>query len=1415
MSLSKPELEQIKTLGKEFQKCLREGQTPRIEDFLKKVTLDARENLFSILLQIELRIMERNGQSPSSFEFIKRFPNYAGLIRQAFFESTQMSMSDEHRPTLDTDESVLTKAFGLPNSSRLGEYELIRQLGRGGFGVVYEARHLTRQNVVALKTLPAASEGHEVNADRLHKFRKEFRSLSEYNHPNLVGMQTLEVDDGNWFFTMDLIEGTDFLSFVRPNNELNENRLRKSIAQLAIGIIALHEQGIVHRDLKPSNVMVETNGQVKILDFGLVAELQTATDQTASLRSAQFAGTPRYAAPEQMFGDRTEATDWYAFGVMLFEALTSEAPFKGNQMELLRQKQNDDPPLLFGREGVSEDLAQLTDSLLNREPQERIVATEIIKLLQLDLETRTFGSKTALGSAGSYGSTGSIDEVDNLDLNWEEEEIELIGREEQLAQLNSAKQELLDKREPVVVFIKGLSGEGKSSLAEKFLRPLRRGEEMLVLSGRCYDRESVPYKVIDSIIEPLVRFLRSSKAETIRTVLPPDIRLLAYLFPILRRVDAIASIPGDGIEQMDNGKRKYRAFAALKALLFNISRKLPLVIAIDDLQWGDADSAQALFEWLNTEDSPQLLLLGSYRSDEEADSLFLQMWERRATESNLSSNPQLVEVAPLSLNQCVELTAIRTNTESDFIRKHSSELFKDSGGNPYLLEQLLEGFDPQTGTILQVPLDKIIASRLEKLHPQAALILEVISVSGQPLSIEEALSAIGCSSSHIGTLTHMRSERLVRLLGTGDETLVDTYHDKIRESVLAGLSTSRRRELHFKLAETIEDGEEHSAELWLQDLKSSTTPGEYQQKMSVRLVDLALHYNASGDPRAFVYQLLAAEQALMAFAVDDAIAFFDRAQAQLPRDVCHTIMYRMSIAIGRVHQWNKDAAQALKSYKTAIHFAKSPEDIAKAYGGRTSVCGQTGQFDEAHLNLTQALKQLGISPSKTSVGSLLSIAVKSIRILLIPASWQSLRTEEQKRHSILAHKIFENNQIAFEKKIISAVDISLHSVMQAIKSGEPRNIGLGYSEAAYTWSAFGLHLFGNLCLRRSGRIESELDDDEFRGYWFYCRATALYWGGDLQQSAKFYELAIPLLRRCQNLLSLQVGLHMNRHLLAFAGSATEELAAAESVFKLAGATGTRQGKCWGAYDLANALSRNGRLIEAANYMKLANATLTGERYYMTEAIRASTDGYLRLQFSDYNSARKLAKFAWKTSSQKLLFMDVTLLCLPILIEAISGPNWNEPLPIGDRKFLKQILRRSTLLYITIPNHQPHLLRVSGRAACSLGKKQKAIRKFEKAIKVAAKKGIHYQHAKSLLDLAAVKEEGRKQNRSEAIALLKKMESVIPRAESWLLGDQYDEAVVALEFDLDAWEKEHGPITPYLNEKEATIGLDTMKTESGM
>ena len=122
---------------------------------------------------------------------------------------------------------------------------------------------------------------------------------------------------------MDLIDGEDFLAHVRPSGELDEVRLRRAMAQLAMGVMALHGLGIVHRDLKPSNVMVARDGRVVLLDFGLVLELQRETLTDAG----QIAGTPRYMAPEQAEGqDVTAASDWYAVGTMLYEALLGRRP---------------------------------------------------------------------------------------------------------------------------------------------------------------------------------------------------------------------------------------------------------------------------------------------------------------------------------------------------------------------------------------------------------------------------------------------------------------------------------------------------------------------------------------------------------------------------------------------------------------------------------------------------------------------------------------------------------------------------------------------------------------------------------------------------------------------------------------------------------------------------------------------------------------------------------------------------------------------------------------------------------------------------------------------------------------------------------------------------------------------------------
>ena len=165
-----------------------------------------------------------------------------------------------------------------------------------GWGLFTKLDIRRTNNRVALKTLPTGSDGQQVNAEQLHRFRKEFRRLSEINHPNLVGMQSLEVDGDHWFFTMDLVEGVDFLSYVRPNDHFDEERLRSCLKQLATGVIELHRRGIIHRDLKPSNVLVSPDGHVTILDFGLAAELQRAGDMTQT-KSGMFAGTPPLCRP--------------------------------------------------------------------------------------------------------------------------------------------------------------------------------------------------------------------------------------------------------------------------------------------------------------------------------------------------------------------------------------------------------------------------------------------------------------------------------------------------------------------------------------------------------------------------------------------------------------------------------------------------------------------------------------------------------------------------------------------------------------------------------------------------------------------------------------------------------------------------------------------------------------------------------------------------------------------------------------------------------------------------------------------------------------------------------------------------------------------------------------------------------------
>ncbi len=164
------------------------------------------------------------GEHPQAEEYIEQLPRYASLVRQVFLESTSLSLNTDR-----SSASSGTVDYKPLVATRLGDYRLIRELGRGGMGVVFEAVHVLRGDRVALKMLP------QVNGAQLYRFKREFRSAADISHPNLIGLHNLESDGAQWFFTMDLIEGVDFLDYVRPGGPLDLPRLHRPSPSLSWG----------------------------------------------------------------------------------------------------------------------------------------------------------------------------------------------------------------------------------------------------------------------------------------------------------------------------------------------------------------------------------------------------------------------------------------------------------------------------------------------------------------------------------------------------------------------------------------------------------------------------------------------------------------------------------------------------------------------------------------------------------------------------------------------------------------------------------------------------------------------------------------------------------------------------------------------------------------------------------------------------------------------------------------------------------------------------------------------------------------------------------------------------------------------------------------------------------------------------
>ncbi len=890
----------------------------------------------------------------------------------------------------------------------------MHRIGAGGVGVVYEAFDKERNGVVALKTLRTLS------AEAILRFKQEFRALQDIGHRNLVGLGELIEQEGRWFFTMELVRGVHLLRWVRPESgdqtdptvtrelppraaqaaaptaapvvtaggapgHFDEARLRDALGQLARGLHALHARNKVHRDIKSSNVLVTDDGRVVVLDFGLV--LEVSQDQG----DEGMVGTVSHMAPEQAAGLPVgPEADAYSMGVVLYQALTGHSPFPGTPDDVLRDKQLRDPPSPRSHApNIPADLDALCMDLLCRDPARRPSAAEVLRRLDLADES------------------GPIS-LQRGDL--------FIGRRRESDALGEAYERARAGQATAVV-VQGESGVGKTALVRHFVAEIQgRFPEAVALAGRCYERESVPYKAIDGVVDSLSRYLRDApdRAELV----PQEAAVLGLVFPVLRPY-----VPERSAEEEDPARLRTRMFAALRELLLRMAERGPLIVTIDDLQWADHDSLQLLQELMRQPEAPRLMLVATVRRSHAAQGGLPPPWY--GITGNLV--PLVLDVLPH--DEAAELARLLGAPDGDRVAT-------EAAGHPLFIDELVRhAGDPNQAHAGR--LDDALWARIQKQDEPARHLLEIVALAGAPLVQETAAAAAALELDELGRVgSGLRGANLVRTTGPRPGDLIEPYHDRVREAIVARLSPERRSELHLKLATA-------------QEQTGSGSPEE-----------LAVHFREAGAlDKAAWYSAEAAVRASDALAFDRAARLYRQSLELRPLDGAGG--RALQVALGEA------LANAGRGAEAAQAFIVAATSVQRLSGGDEAVSLElqrraaeqllrAGHIDEGMDQLRTVLATIGLPIAATPRRALISLLLHRAQLRL-RGLWFTPRREEEIAPEVLA-RVDVTWSAAIGMAMVDTVrgaDFQARCLLLALRAGEPRRITKAIALEAANYAAAG------------------------------------------------------------------------------------------------------------------------------------------------------------------------------------------------------------------------------------------------------------------------------------------------------------------------------------------------------------------------
>ena len=848
---------------------------------------------------------------------------------------------------------------GLIGTVLLDRYEVLEQIGAGGMGVVYRARDRQAGTEVAAKVM--ASMGNEAQE---HRLRREYRALQRVRHPNVVSVLGWGMHLGCFFYVMELVTGVTLDHYLpRPAAERGEacradvERFLLTVATVLEALHAVHEAGIVHRDIKPQNIMVDQQGAVKLMDFGLVkGEGGSLADTVAG----SVLGTVGYMAPEQVRGNRVDRrADLYGVGVILYEHLTGKRPFTGdNSMAILTRIVNErpTPPRIYSG-WISSALEDLILRLLAKSPEERFAtAYELASTLRrLAVAGAWCNPAEQSWSSGGFAPPRGTNRM--------------VGRQELIDRLRGAAERALRGHGQLVV-VAGEAGVGKSRLVEELPAQLPEGD-VSYLRGVCYENEGVYYQ---PFLAALAEYRRLAGIDS-----PPRARVnlenaLRHSFRHLQPELLLEWNEGDEVRAARNDPSEQMRLFDLAARFFTrLSRRTPLVLIMEDLQWADELTLELARFLARNLKGERILFVLTYRSEERVAAAHDEHLGGFLAAVGREGLVDLeLKVARLDRESTAELSLLLIGRESlpdailDAIHRHSD-------GNPYFVAELVKpvsealaaGTLPTTRGMFDIPLPKsasdLVERQLSRVDEGGRRVLVLAALIGRefPFDVLRSLAQLG-EDALLDVIDALIRQGVVEEVPGRDR---DTYRFTmaITRGVLEREVNRRKaRRVHSAIAQTMED----------------LYHDRFEDRLDEVVEEIARHsFLAREHSKALLYALAAGQKAAASYAHETAIRHLEMAHevySEAPELLSPEQATALTLHLGEAYERTGRLAQAREIYEELLEGLTDREqplmsaDLSLALAG---VLESMGNFTAA-LEMVEHAHQLATGDADRSAAIL-------------------------------------------------------------------------------------------------------------------------------------------------------------------------------------------------------------------------------------------------------------------------------------------------------------------------------------------------------------------------------------------------------------------------------------------------------------